>query len=90
MPPLVYLLEQALKNYHHSAQIGSGHQPTSERGIEAAGSHQAWHPPVVEFGTVLIFCCGESCWEEGEEMGWKKEVVVVQPESESSLLTEKL
>jgi len=33
----------------------------------------------VEFGTVLVYCCVESCWTEGDT--FKSEIVIVQQEN---------
>ena len=69
MPPLVYVLHQSLEV-----------QSTGLRDSELALAKER----VVEFGTVLIYSCSASCWEEENPSNniarFREEVVVVQPD----------
>lgn len=73
MPSLVYILHQSLAQ----TQVQS----------TASGDSKLALPKekVVEFGTVLVYSCSASCWEEGENPNdniacFREEIVVVQPD----------
>ena len=67
MPPLVYILHQSLT--HSQAQFTD-----SELALP--------NERVVEFGTVLVYSCSASCWEENPNnvVQFREEIVVVQPD----------
>ena len=50
-------------------------------------------PNVVEFGTVLVYCCEQSCWDgssagdNSTSSGWRQEVIVLQQDTETAQLT---
>ena len=73
MPPLVYILHQSLAHVQTQAQS------------TASGNSELALPKekVVEFGTVLVYSCSASCWEEnpGDNFAqFREEIVVVQPD----------
>ena len=39
----------------------------------------------VEFGTVLVYSCSRSCWEQGEG-GFRQETVIVQTDPDSDVI----
>lgn len=67
MPPLVYILQQNQKR--RQAVLKDQGVPQSQGRI-------------VEFGTVLIYTCSNSCWENSltRDPQFKEEIVVVQPD----------
>ena len=72
MPPLVYILHQSLAHVQTQAQS------------TASGDSELALPKekVVEFGTVLVYSCSASCWEENpcDIAQFREEIVVVQPD----------
>ena len=82
MPALVYILQTHLCcPPHHNQLTGSTDAPPSP-------SHGP--PKAVEFGTVIIFTCSASCWEENctsqqSICNFRREMVFVQSESTDSL-----
>ena len=73
MPPLVYFLNQSLTK----ARVAV-HKPPED-------SMSQLTEKVVEFGTVLLYSCSASCWEENLIRGaqFKEETVVVQPDTDT-------
>ena len=68
MPPLVYILEQyGVKGLQRAN--GQDLLPSLER--------------AVEFGTVLVYSCSASCWEDQASSVFREETVVVQPDSDT-------
>ena len=69
MPPLVYILHQSI---------------TQAQSMESKDSELLLlKEKVVEFGTVLVYSCSASCWEEENTNNigqFREEVVVVQPD----------
>ena len=39
----------------------------------------------IEFGTVIVYTCSKSCWQDGS--GFREEFIYLQPGPEDSLLT---
>ena len=71
MPPLVYLLQQAVRRGSRA------HSNTS--------SADTVTPSAVEFGTVLVYCCEQSCWTDctSSSSGWRQEVVAIQHDTDT-------
>ena len=92
MPPLVYLLEQAIKTKEnnptniscmsdHSVTKQTDEKPSPTPSALVTNQSHAVLSTVVEFGTVLVYCCTNSCWYEDSDL--KREMVVIQPDSET-------
>lgn len=72
MPPLVYILQQNQKR--QVAEVLKDQGPSQPAG------------KIVEFGTVLVYTCSNSCWEDSltENPQFKEEIVVVQPDIDTT------
>ena len=74
MPPLVYMLQQYGKRIEKTAAMSSDQYlplPLEK---------------VVEFGTVLVYSCLASCWEEATStslLTFREEIVVIQPDPDT-------
>ena len=99
MPPLVYLLHKLIRattETHRSATVNTN--PSSINGGPntdcdgskhqcVGGSQVVPSLPMVEFGTVLVYSCSQSCWEddlEGDAV-FREECVVVQPDPDERI-----
>lgn len=91
MPPLVYLLQrsiQARTETHRSASVDVKPSTANIRPgtdcdeieHQCAGGESQVFPslPLVEFGTVLVYSCSQSCWEDKGGNVFRDECVVVQ------------
>ena len=66
MPQLVYILQQSMGQ--SSGSLDGGTCFTNDSEIT-----------VPEFGTVLVYTCDNSCWDDPQS-GFREEVIFVQPE----------
>lgn len=41
----------------------------------------------VEFGTILVYSCSRSCWEQGEG-GFQQEIIIVQTDPDSDVISQ--
>ena len=70
MPPLVYILHQSV------GQMQALYTGSNDSELALPKER------VVEFGTVLVYSCSASCWEENPSniAQFREEIVVVQPD----------
>lgn len=84
MPPLIYLIQKALedgesqKQAQSKAMVGE-RDPRVELGIEFGVS------PRIEFGTVLVFTCSASCWDESSH-SFREEMVIIQQDADDRIV----
>ena len=77
MPPLVYLLQKSVQERtDHSVKLN----PSSRLENQHTGRESGLILPPVEFGTVLVYSCCKSCWEDGGGAVFREECVFVQAE----------
>ena len=93
MPPLVYMVQRAVEKRGKSLKwsdcspqevMGQRDEFVADGSLPAVGPIGSYDGCVsVEFGTVLVYTCVESCWKEAEisgcgSNGWREEYVFVQ------------
>ena len=84
MPPLVYLLQKSVQERtDHSVKLNpSAKISRLENQHTGRESGLVLPPPAppVEFGTVLVYSCCKSCWEDVGGAVFREECVLVQAE----------
>ena len=75
MPTIVYVLNQSLKKEKTRGEPKDSGQKNIPQPEEK----------VVEFGTVLVYSCSVSCWEENltSSAHFREGIVVVQPDPDT-------
>ncbi len=89
MPPLVYIIQKAMEPGRLAGE--SDQRSLCELGMGTSGSGVG-HPssrvssPGVEFATVLVYSCSESCWTEGGRglKGFVEEHIFVQSDPDDT------
>ena len=92
MPPLVYLLQKSVQERtDHSVKLNPSTKisrlDTVESQHTGRESGLVLPPPVhpVEFGTVLVYSCCKSCWEDVGGAVFREECVLVQTEPDDCI-----
>ena len=92
MPPLVYLLQKSVQERTNhsvkltpSAKISRLDTVESEHTGRESGLVPPPPAPPVEFGTVLVYSCCKSCWEDVGGAVFREEWVLVQPEPDDCI-----
>ena len=82
MPSLVYVIQKGLAR-------GGPDPPPSSTGFKRGSNTKddIVKPLSIEFGTVLVYTCSSSCWEDGVA-GFREECVFVQPDPDEKLVCE--
>ena len=78
MPPLVYLIQTVLKDdkaLRQKHSISERRGPGNEFGVSSG----------IEFGTVLVFTCSASCWDDSTPT-FREESVIVQRDPDDKIV----
>lgn len=92
MPPLVYLLQKSVQERtDHSVKLNPSTKISRLDTVESQHSGResglVLPPPApsVEFGTVLVYSCCKSCWEDVGGAIFREECIFVQTEPDDCI-----
>ena len=65
MPTLVYVLQQLLSPENFASKVTCKSHDIDHCSPDPSVNNMLRKESIVEFGTVLVYTCSKSCWEDG-------------------------